>query len=220
MSNNARRPNHWRSPALMAVIDAVLINVAFVLAYAARYTYQIGGTVELTDYITLSGLLPLQITITLVVMAVLIGQGAYRQQRATPIVDQACTDRRRHSPGDDDCSLCLPHIPSPVAVAPLVCLCLGVLCRPAGGGSALLSLWSAPGSDAGASGWSGCSLSGRDRWGERSCRTSWPSPSSAISSSASSTMTRRKQEDIGRAEAFGSTDNVAQVVDAGSASIR
>lgn len=73
----------------MAIIDAILINVAFVLAHTVRYEREIGGAVETTDYVSLAGLLPLQLAITVVVIAVLASEGLYRLRRGALWVDQA-----------------------------------------------------------------------------------------------------------------------------------
>lgn len=88
MSNNSRTRSAWRARAIMIAVDAVLINVAFVLAYAIRYDLEIGGTVEETMYLPLSSLLPLQVAITAVVLLVLVIEGAYRRRRAVPWLDQ------------------------------------------------------------------------------------------------------------------------------------
>ena len=211
--NNAKRPNHWRSPTVMAVIDVILINVAFVLAYAVRYTYQIGGTVEMTDYITLSGLLPLQVTMTIVVMAVLISQGALSSEARHAARGSDRHDRWRNPARNDDRALCLPYLPPAPAFSAPLCICLDSLGRSAGGGPRHRIRRTAPGSDAAGSGWSGCSSWARDRWDVRSCRTSWPSPELGYQLVGFVDDDPAKQEDIGRAVALGSTDNVSDVVD-------
>ena len=88
MSGNSRARSVWQARTVMMAVDVVLINVAFVLAYAIRYDLELGGAVEEPAYLPMSGLFPLQIAITAVVMAALLIEGAYRQQRGVPWLDQ------------------------------------------------------------------------------------------------------------------------------------
>ncbi len=87
-SDNNHFHGNGQGQLAMVAVDLVLINVAFVLAYVIRYRLEFGGAVEAYDYISLAGLFPLQITITMVIMLVLVGEGAYRWRRGTPLLDQ------------------------------------------------------------------------------------------------------------------------------------
>ena len=89
MSNSTlRRKTLLPTPAGMAIIDAVLVAVAFVVAHAVRYELELGGAVESTDYVSLAGLLPLLIAITLTVVAVLASEGLYRLRRGVLWLEQ------------------------------------------------------------------------------------------------------------------------------------
>ncbi len=88
MIDTQKRKSDWPSPLTMVVMDIVLINVAFIIAYAIRYKLEIGGNVEGAYYLPLANLVPLQAIITAVVVAVLISEHIYRQQRGTPWLDQ------------------------------------------------------------------------------------------------------------------------------------
>lgn len=88
MIDTQKRKSDWPSPLTMVIMDIVLINVAFIFAYAIRYNFEIGGNVEGAFYLPLANLLPLQAVITAVVVVVLISEQIYRQQRGTPWLDQ------------------------------------------------------------------------------------------------------------------------------------
>jgi exopolysaccharide biosynthesis polyprenyl glycosylphosphotransferase len=87
-SNNSKKANHWQERAALVALDIVLINIAFVLAHFIRYEREIGGNVEAAFYVSLRNLLPLQLTLTVVIIAVLIAEGFYRQRRGTPWLAQ------------------------------------------------------------------------------------------------------------------------------------
>jgi exopolysaccharide biosynthesis polyprenyl glycosylphosphotransferase len=86
--NNGRQMTAWPTPAMMAVIDFVLLNLAFVVAYAIRYDVQWGGAVEAADFTPLSDLLPVQLVLSAAVSAVLFSEGIYRLRRGAPWLDQ------------------------------------------------------------------------------------------------------------------------------------
>ena len=46
MSGNSRARSVWQARTVMMAVDVVLINVAFVLAYAIRYDLELGGAVD------------------------------------------------------------------------------------------------------------------------------------------------------------------------------
>lgn len=88
MIDTQKRKSDWPSRPAMVIMDVVLLNLAFIIAYAIRYNLEIGGNVEGAFYLPLASLLPLQAVITAVVIVVLISERVYRQQRGTPWLDQ------------------------------------------------------------------------------------------------------------------------------------
>lgn len=88
MISSNRRSVHWPKPAFMVVVDLVLLNVAFILAYGIRYEMQIGGTVEAADYLPIDSLLPIRASLTLIILLILAVEGMYRLRRGTPWIDQ------------------------------------------------------------------------------------------------------------------------------------
>jgi exopolysaccharide biosynthesis polyprenyl glycosylphosphotransferase len=79
-----------RWPLLFArlLIDAGLLNVAFVLAYFARYQLRlIRGVLPESD-LPLSAFLPIQVSLTVITLAVFYFKGVYAQPRGASWIDQ------------------------------------------------------------------------------------------------------------------------------------
>lgn len=75
------RPGGLLSTLTLLLVDAILINAAFVTAYFARYELEIGGTVEEVNFVPLSVFLPVQLTLTAITLLVLFLEGLYRSPR-------------------------------------------------------------------------------------------------------------------------------------------
>lgn len=75
------RPGSAMSTLFMVLVDAALINVAFVSAYWLRYTIEFGGVVDEANYVPLSAFLPAQAALTAITIIVLAFQGLYRGPR-------------------------------------------------------------------------------------------------------------------------------------------
>ncbi len=73
---------------MTAIIDIILLNVSFVLAYIVRYKWEIGGNVEAADFLSLRDYVPVEIAVTVIVMFVLASERLYRQRRGTPWLDR------------------------------------------------------------------------------------------------------------------------------------
>lgn len=75
------RPGSRLSTAVMVLLDALLVNAAFVVAYWLRYEVEIGGLVEEANYVPLSVFLPVQLSLTAITVLVLAAGGLYRGPR-------------------------------------------------------------------------------------------------------------------------------------------
>lgn len=75
------RPGSPLSTIVLLLVDAILINAAFVTAYFARYELEIGGAVEEANFVPLSVFLPVQLTLTAITLLVLFLEGLYRSPR-------------------------------------------------------------------------------------------------------------------------------------------
>ncbi len=75
------RPGGPLSTVVMVLVDAALINAAFVCAYWLRYTVEIGGVVDEANYVPLKEFLPAQVSLTLITLIVLGAEGLYRGPR-------------------------------------------------------------------------------------------------------------------------------------------
>src|ERR1035437_5726449 len=74
-------------PLILAVTDAALIYVAFVLAYWVRYDLQLGPQIH--SRIAFSAYEPLVLLLLAVIMPALFLKGAYRMRLSTEVVDEA-----------------------------------------------------------------------------------------------------------------------------------
>lgn len=75
------RPGSRLSTLVMVLLDVVLINAAFVVAYWLRYEVEFGGTVEEANFVPLSAFLPVQVSLTLLTILVFLVEGLYRGPR-------------------------------------------------------------------------------------------------------------------------------------------
>lgn len=69
------------STAVMVLVDAALINAAFICAYWLRYMVEVGGVVDEANYVPLDAFMPAQISLTLITVFVLGAEGLYRGPR-------------------------------------------------------------------------------------------------------------------------------------------
>lgn len=72
----------WASPIISWAVDLALMNVAFVLAYCVRYPLGFPSRVSAFDYRALTDFVPMQLTLTLIMAAILPSTGLYRRVRA------------------------------------------------------------------------------------------------------------------------------------------
>jgi exopolysaccharide biosynthesis polyprenyl glycosylphosphotransferase len=82
-----RRPPGALWPALL-VLDAIAVNLAFVLAYYARYELQIGPEVAEANYAPLSDYLPILPALTLLIPATYAIFGVYRKTPYAPPIEE------------------------------------------------------------------------------------------------------------------------------------
>lgn len=87
-----RRRRNKRLPAIvMVTVDAVLINLGFAISWWLRYEMELGREVAVQDYATLDDYLPLQLSLTIILLAVLGLQRLYVARLGIGWVDRAGT---------------------------------------------------------------------------------------------------------------------------------
>ena len=85
----AARPLRWPFVLGRIGIDALLINIAFILAYTARYDWEIlRDVVAPESYKPLTDFWPLEVALTLITLAAFWGRGVYSQARGARWIDQ------------------------------------------------------------------------------------------------------------------------------------
>ncbi|HUS15606.1 MAG TPA: sugar transferase [Chloroflexia bacterium] len=83
-----RRPLRWPLVLTRMLIDATLVNLAFVLAYYARYQLQLFRDVQPESILPLAAFIPIEIGLVLGTIAVFYFKGMYAQPRGASWVDQ------------------------------------------------------------------------------------------------------------------------------------
>jgi exopolysaccharide biosynthesis polyprenyl glycosylphosphotransferase len=209
--NNHVRANE-RQQLVMAAVDLVLINVAFVVAYFIRYRLEVGGAVEAYDYISLAGLLPLQATITLVILLVLMGEGAYRWRRGTPLVDQVVAIARATLVGLT-IVLFAYLIYRPVLPSRLLFAFVWVMAVLALSGARVVQAWVRSWQRRRGIGVERVLVVGAGPEGRAIMQSILARPELGYQLVGFVDDDPTKCEDIGRARAYGTTENVSQVVD-------
>lgn len=71
-----------------ALVDVILINLAFALAWWARYEFDLGPQVAEYNYVTLGAYLPVQLALTVVLFLIFNLQGAYGRRLRADLIDQ------------------------------------------------------------------------------------------------------------------------------------
>lgn len=86
----AARRRHTRSwrPSIVAAIDVLLINLAFFLAWYARYRLELGAEVAVENYVEWTTYSTVQLALTAVLLIVFRLQGLYRLRRGAGWVDE------------------------------------------------------------------------------------------------------------------------------------
>lgn len=83
-----RHPRRWPRVVARMLIDATLVNIAFVLAYYARYDWRLFRGVHPESDLPLTAFLNAQLGITAVAIVVFYVRGLYAQPRGASWVDQ------------------------------------------------------------------------------------------------------------------------------------
>ncbi len=83
-----RRRTRPLTPSAVAVVDAVLINLAFFLAWYARYRLELGAEVAAENYVEWSTYSSIELALTAVLLVVFRLQGLYRPRRGVSFVDE------------------------------------------------------------------------------------------------------------------------------------
>jgi len=83
-----RRPLRWPLVVTRMLIDVTLVNMAFILAYYARYELHLFKGVQPESDLPLSWFLPLQALLSVVTLSVFYFRGLYAQPRGASWVDQ------------------------------------------------------------------------------------------------------------------------------------
>ncbi|MCL6649811.1 MAG: hypothetical protein K6U89_15940, partial [Chloroflexi bacterium] len=75
-------------PLGLALIDLVLVNLAFMLAYWLRYTFELGRQIPEESFVSLEEYFPLQVLLSVVLLASFIIAGLYRKPIQRGLVDE------------------------------------------------------------------------------------------------------------------------------------
>jgi exopolysaccharide biosynthesis polyprenyl glycosylphosphotransferase len=82
------RSNKWPVLAVRVALDACLINLGFVIAYIARYDWQLGREIAVQNYVPISSYLAIQLGITVLILLLFQVKGLYRMPRASGRLDE------------------------------------------------------------------------------------------------------------------------------------
>ncbi len=82
-----RRRGHLLPTGILVVLDAILINIGFALAWWARYELQLGPEVAEENYVTLDAYYLIQLALTIILLVVFKLQGLYEQKSRTGWMD-------------------------------------------------------------------------------------------------------------------------------------
>jgi exopolysaccharide biosynthesis polyprenyl glycosylphosphotransferase len=83
-----QRGSRLLSATVTAAIDALLINISFALAWYTRYELEFGREIAEANYLPWSTYATMQLTLTVVLLAVFRVQGLYRQRRGVGWADE------------------------------------------------------------------------------------------------------------------------------------
>jgi exopolysaccharide biosynthesis polyprenyl glycosylphosphotransferase len=86
--SSVRRASYLLPKTLIALSDVVLINVAFFLAWFARYRLQLGAEVAVENYVDWETYSTIQLALTATLLIVFRLQGLYRLRRGAGFVDE------------------------------------------------------------------------------------------------------------------------------------
>ncbi len=81
----------WVQLSLQVALDALAINVAFVLSYVARYRLEIGGEVQPVNFVPLSSYGRTQLAWTAILLVFFAFYGLYRRRRGSGWLDKVFT---------------------------------------------------------------------------------------------------------------------------------
>jgi exopolysaccharide biosynthesis polyprenyl glycosylphosphotransferase len=84
----ARRRAHSLRPSVVAAIDVALINLAFYLAWYARYRLELGAEVAVENYVDWTTYSTIQLALTAVLLIVFRLQRLYRLRRGAGWIDE------------------------------------------------------------------------------------------------------------------------------------
>jgi exopolysaccharide biosynthesis polyprenyl glycosylphosphotransferase len=78
-------------PSIVALVDVLLINLAFFVAWYARYRLEVGAEIAVENYVEWSTYSTIQLALTAVLLTVFRLQGLYRMRRGAGWVDEMGT---------------------------------------------------------------------------------------------------------------------------------
>lgn len=76
------------TPAFTVILDAILINVAFYIAWLARYQFEIGAEILVQNYVEWESYSSIQLSLTAILLIVFRLQGLYRLRRGAGLIDE------------------------------------------------------------------------------------------------------------------------------------
>ncbi len=78
---------HWMVVSLYVLTDALLVNLAFLLAYWVRYELALGGTINESSQVAVSVYFPLMVATSVAVLLAFTWKGLYRLPRGSSWLD-------------------------------------------------------------------------------------------------------------------------------------
>jgi exopolysaccharide biosynthesis polyprenyl glycosylphosphotransferase len=85
---NNKRKGKTQTGFIAVVGDLFLVNLAFILAYWLRYELEVGGEVAAQFFLGLEAYLPVQLVLSVVLLAVFAASGLYRNRSRPSLVEE------------------------------------------------------------------------------------------------------------------------------------
>ena len=198
------------STSVMVLVDVVLINAAFVVAYWLRYEVEFGGTVEEANFVPLSAFLPVQVSLTADYRPGVPCGGAVPRPAAPVLAQPAEHHRSRVTIIAVAVLIIIVFIFRPYFFSRLIFAQAWALMVVFLGLARLVEERCAACCGGGALAWCGCCSWAPATWADPSCSDWWRSPRLGYQVVGFVDDDPEKLQDIGRFKALGVTDDIPQ----------